>query len=316
MRTRLRPFLQPLRWLLSLALLGLVARLLWQHGSAWAERGIAIDGRWLALASAMLAFYYLLGCALWRRWLMALGHPLPYAVAFRVLYLANLAKYVPGGAWNYVDRTVRLGRYGVPAIAGSLATLIDVVCAVAAAQLVAALALAGSLWPGGGWVLALSLGAVLVGLHPRALNRVMAVAGGLLRRESPPVPYSYRFLLGMFLGYVASWLLLGAAFAVFAASLVPDAWPRVIELAGAFSLSWAVGTIAFVFPAGLGVREATLVGLLTPFLPAAWPPLLALAARLWFLVADVVFFGAALLIPEHVPPRRVPLPRGTSDDSR
>ncbi|HET8654996.1 MAG TPA: hypothetical protein VFL93_05745, partial [Longimicrobiaceae bacterium] len=53
---------------------------------------------------------------------------------------------------------------------------------------------------------------------------------------------------------------------------------------------------AVLAPGGLGVRESAMTLLLAPLLPAGVAAVLAIAARLWSVVSEVVLALCALLI--------------------
>jgi uncharacterized membrane protein YbhN (UPF0104 family) len=59
--------------------------------------------------------------------------------------------------------------------------------------------------------------------------------------------------------------------------------------AGAYTLAGVLGVLAFVFPSGLGVREAVIVGVLGLTIAPGTALTIAVAARLVAVVADLVF---------------------------
>lgn len=287
-----RPFAWA-RWVLSAVLLALVVGMLYQQWETTRAQALVIAWPWLGVAAIGLAAYYVLAAEAWRRWLALLGAPIAYRDAFRVLYLSNVAKYLPGGAWNYVDRALLLAPLGVdgPRATGSM--VLDLACQLASALLVGQLALVGGAAPGWG----LAVAAAIVGaMHPRVLNAALAAAAKLLKRPEPSVPYAYRAMLAQLALYTLNWAALAASFAALATALLPHALSarQLLALAGSFPMAWAVGTLALFVPAGLGVREASLVWLLHPVLPGAWPAVLAIVARLWLLVGEAAGFGLAL----------------------
>ena len=117
----------------------------------------------------------------------------------------------------------------------------------------------------------------------------------LTGRELPRLPFAYGFVLAMLACYTLNWLLLGSSFALLGQALSPAPLPldHLGLLVGAFAVAWNVSLFAFFFPAGLGVREAALLLLLGASFPAGWPAVLALVARLWFTVGELLAFAAA-----------------------
>lgn len=65
---------------------------------------------------------------------------------------------------------------------------------------------------------------------------------------------------------------------------------------GAYAASWLLGYVAFFAPAGIGVREATLAGFLSVYMPFSVAAVLVIALRIALLASEAVGFGLALLI--------------------
>jgi hypothetical protein len=272
--------------------------------AAWRAGGGGLDAGWLLASFAGLLASNLLYVACWRRWLAGLGHPLTYRDAFRVIHLANLAKYLPGVAWHFVGRVAMGARLGVPPEATAAAIGLEAVMHLATALLFGALALlaAGGL-PGApsGWI-ALAVVGALLACHPRVVGAALALAARLLRRPPVVVDFGWGFLAGAAALYLLNWLVAGAAFAAFgrACAAGPLEATQVAALAGGMPLAWALGALAVFAPAGLGVREAGLAAILAPafpLAPAAWPVGVALASRLWFMAGEALAFAAAWALP-------------------
>lgn len=70
--------------------------------------------------------------------------------------------------------------------------------------------------------------------------------------------------------------------------LSPWLWPGVV---GAFVLAWLLGLITPGAPAGVGVRELVLLGLLSPFVPQSTILLATVLGRLVTIGGDMLFFG-------------------------
>jgi hypothetical protein len=295
-----------LRWAIAIALLAWVARQLGSHlallpASAWRP-----DGGWLAASFLGLFGAIALGCECWRRWVVATGANLSYRAAFRVLYKANMAKYLPGVAWHFVGRVVLAGREGVPATSASLAVLMDTVGHLAGACvfIVLAATFTGAAPPLGAAAGLLVLG---VALHPRSLDTALGLVGKLAGRTLPRVAYGYGLVLAMVGLYVLDWCLVGAGFTALARALTPFDLKEAPAVAVALATAWCAGALAWFAPAGLGVREAALTTLLAQSLPASSAAIIALASRVWFISAEIVAFLLALTLgepaaPDHITP--------------
>ena len=63
-------------------------------------------------------------------------------------------------------------------------------------------------------------------------------------------------------------------------------------MVAAYAAAYAVGFLALLTPAGLGVREGVLVVALAPVLPAGPALVVALSSRLWMMLVELA--GAAI----------------------
>jgi hypothetical protein len=150
-----------------------------------------------------------------------------------------------------------------------------------------------------GTVIAVAL-AVLVPLavicaHPRVLTMLIRRMLTLLRRPPPDAPITWAGV-GSVLGWNAlGWVFLGAHIWLLAgADGTGGAGLR--ELAGcvgAMALGVTAGTVAFLSPSGLGVREATITAALLPYFPAGTALGMALVSRLILTVGEVLAAGVA-----------------------
>jgi uncharacterized membrane protein YbhN (UPF0104 family) len=219
-------------------------------------------------------------------------------------YLSQLTKYLPAGGVVQTASQLGLARtVGIPLKRSAVAFPVSVVgVAVACATLGSGLALDSDL---AGWVRLAALAGPLsiVLLHQRLMAKVLDLAHRLHHRipgsDQLPTQRDILALYGWALVAVAG---LSAAYAVLLSSLDAGASPFFVFCA--FALSWLVGFLVVPLPAGVGVREAVLVGLL-PGVGTA--PLLAasLALRLLSIGAELLSVaGNKWLLRRHT--RRVP----------
>jgi uncharacterized membrane protein YbhN (UPF0104 family) len=62
---------------------------------------------------------------------------------------------------------------------------------------------------------------------------------------------------------------------------------------GAFALSWCLGIMTFVVPAGAGVREVVMVAVLAPVLDGGAAIAVALCSRIVIIAGDLICAGMA-----------------------
>ncbi len=296
-RARRRPW----RSLLRLAVLGLFAAVIaLVLARRWNEvrpllGSLTVAGVGLAGAAVVAGiFATFLG---WRAVLTDLGSPLPVAGAMRVFFLGQLGKYVPGSVWPLLAQ-MELGRdYKVPRRSSGAAVVIFMLLVLGTGLLVAVLA-----WPLLGrdalqrywWALsALPVAAVL--LYPTVLNRVLATALRLARREPVPDPLSVPGVLRAVGWCLVSWVAYGVHIWVLARMLGAGGVGLLPRSTGAFAGAWCVGFLVVIAPAGGGAREAAMIVLLGTGVGTARATVIAVVSRLLFTVGDLGWGGAVAL---------------------
>jgi hypothetical protein len=271
--------------------IALVARTV---GRNWAEfRSLKIDlhprAGVLGLATLTVFFTYLWYIEAWRRLLAGWAQRIGFGDAARAWCLANLGRYVPGKIWSVTGLVVLAQRAGVrgSAAAASAVAFQALVLGTGVAVVAGATPQATSgLRLAAGLLVALaSLGVLVWGPTARWVGRLMNAAAPLEALPLAAVGLSGAL---MFLG----WLTYGFAFWLFVRGLLPDAHLSIATAAGAFTLSYILGTLALFAPGGIGVRELVLVSLLTPSLGSGGALAASLGSRVLLTVTEA---GAALI---------------------
>lgn len=208
--------------------------------------------------------------------------------AVRLFMIANLGRYLPGKVWQIAGLAVLARGRGVPAATATGAAVLGQGIALVAATLVGLGALLGG--PPEvrryGLVVATVLGlAVAVGLVPAVFRRV-AAAWFRLARQEPPVGLGSLHAVRWLVLFVLNWVLYAFSFWVLAASFGHAA--DLVPIASAFAAAYVLGYLMLFAPAGVGVREGFLVLFLTPWLGGAAAAVLAVVARIWSTLVELV----------------------------
>jgi glycosyltransferase 2 family protein len=292
----------------------LVALAVFLGALGWALRGVWGDAAPrlrdadlsdVGIALAILAAYYLVFVVGWLRILAAYGIRVSYTIALQAEMLSMLAKYVPGGVWTPAARVVALRRFGVRETPVVLATiLLEAGLSAIAGVLVFVV---GLMIVGGADAPLLPLGAFAVVvtflLYPPVFR---AVATRLLRpfgaADVPSLPT--RTALGLVAFYALTWPLGGAALFFLIRSVGGDpAVSSIPFLGGASAVGAIVAVLAVFAPSGLGVREASMYGLMLAVVSEG----VALGATVLNRLAITVVEAALLLVGVLFLRRRVRL---------
>jgi glycosyltransferase 2 family protein len=252
---------------------------------------------WLALSAlAFLAFYAAQAFA-W--WLLlrgfALRSPLPLATSTWAKSI--LARYLPGTVFMFVGRAWMCYAQGLSIERVSAAMVYEQALGVCSALVT--LAVFFPFWEYRPGITALGLLAIpaIVGLlHPRVFGPLADWLLRLLRRPALGVVLPFSRVVALLAFFSASWLLSGAGAWLLGRALVgleAEALPLVVA---AYALAYVAGMLAFIFPRGIGVREAVLTASLARQLPGGVALAWALFLRLWVTILELAFVGLAVWV--------------------
>jgi glycosyltransferase 2 family protein len=296
----LRRGLQAAVVLICLAYLGVNLR---NAGSQLGALQIDIGRLGAAWLLTTLAVY--LGGLGWWLTLRGLGQKALLAPSLRAHLLSNLAKYMPGFAWQLVGKAYLAQKMGLSRRAAGVGMALEI------AQLIlTGLALAAVLLPEElvrNWPVTAGLEVVtlrITGLVAFAVLPV-AAAGFLAWRWRDQAGVQLRPLVvgAATLVILLSWLLFGYAFWWIGTSLGPlpaaDLPLFIFTLAASFLLGLAI----VIVPGSLGVRESIMVFLLgSAHLPSALAVVIAGLSRVIVILSELagaLFFEAFLRIPGY-----------------
>ena len=240
---------------------------------AWAVRGSFhaaghdlrnADPVLFTLACVALAAYYLVFCIGWIRILAEWGIEISYPAALRAEMVSMLAKYVPGGVWTPAARVVAARRAGITDAALVTASiLLEAGLSAVAGVLVFVVSLA---WIDGvnapvAPIVAFGV-VVFVLVQPRVFR---PLAARVLRRfghpELPPV--RPRTIVELLVFYSGTWVVGGFALWLLLRSVGTHAdLESAVFLGGVAAVGAIVAVLAVFAPSGLGVREASMYGLI------------------------------------------------------
>ncbi len=88
-----------------------------------------------------------------------------------------------------------------------------------------------------------------------------------------------------------AWSFFGIANFLISASIFPTDPNLVIIFSSIFVLSWLVGYVSFIAPMGLGVREASAIYLLSPFLPVYMATAISIFTRIFLIISEIIFLA-------------------------
>jgi hypothetical protein len=300
----------PLRLLGGLLQLAAIAVALWfLVGTARGSWGTVELGELTpAWAPLLLASLIVVATSLYVVWWWHIslgwwGERLRYLDALRIFFVTNLARFIPGGVWQFaaVAAMVRPHRVSPVAATGAMIVLQVIQLATGLGLAVATVpAFLGSSAAAYQWwappVVALAGITLMAILLPRVIPFVGRAAGWITQRKLQwPSPGSHIF--GAYAaGMAGGWVAYGLAFWLFGRSLLGSAAPRLMVAAPAYLAGYIAGMLAFFVPSGLLVREAALVVALSGAVGGGRALALAVGARLWLLLLEALTAVSVLVV--------------------
>lgn len=255
----------------------------------------------LAVSVAVLMLGYVISALLWGVMVRDLGGPnLAAGTAFRVFFVANLGRYVPGKVWQIAGLALLARRYGVSGPLATGAAVLGQAFAVAGATVVGLAAFFSGTPELQRWgAVAAGVVVVVVALCavPAFLRRLVGLWFRLARRPVPegldPGPF---FGIRWVVLYTLNWVIYAGAFWLLVLSFdVPGGF---LLVGPAFAAAYVLGYLMIFAPAGIGVREGFLVAFLEPAMGVGAGTALAVVSRLWATVVEVV--PAAVVAATHL----------------
>ena len=254
------------------------------------------------LIGSLLLMQIVLYCqsAIWSLIIRFFDKRVTFNKAFRIAYLAQLGRYLPGKVWQLFGMIYLAGKEGIKKEQATLSFILSQFFTTPPGILVVILYLfainpAPQYQPYTelAWIGWLVVAGFLVvyfwpGLFKRLVNRLIR----LLRQPTVEFRLEKKLGLQVLLAYFVTWNLYGLAFYLFIKALLPEQELPLIEVVGAWTLAYLVGYWTVVLPAGIGAREAVLLLLLTPIFSSLGTPELAgvavVGARAWSIIGEII----------------------------
>lgn len=258
----------------------------------------------------------------WQLLVDELGKPIGVARGAQIFLVGQLGKYLPGSVWAYLLQ-IELGRRaGLARARIFTATLFSLAVAVVAALLAGSLVLPGFIrdyedlrnlvW----LYLLLPIGVVC--LHPRILERLVALGFKILRRPQRDHPVRARAVALSLVAAVASYGFFGLHLwlLVRGVSDVDGSASFLLVCIGTMAIAMISGLFFFLLPSGAGVREVIIVTALAPTIGAGEAIALAAVSRVLIVIADLLTAACAAGLGWWERRRYGPIPhdQGVDDD--
>lgn len=264
---------------------------------------------YLALAIIFHVITLVLHVKAWCLILTSLGHNVSMTQGFRISYIANLGRYIPGKFWQVFGMIYLLNKINVDKKTAVASWVFSYIYGILSAFLVGIIAmsmnqdiLSDVLEKYLGININISLLLLLIApvsliviLAPKIVVRFYNYIMDKMKRSKSKFSFNYRTAFQIYFTYFIAWIFYGAGFYFLTKGLLVENPLPLILAIGSMVLAYILGLLAFFSPGGIGVREIILQSLLISFLgPIASG--IVIAARAWSLIVEFIATGIALLI--------------------
>jgi uncharacterized membrane protein YbhN (UPF0104 family) len=297
---------------LQVIVIGLIfyflGRQLVEHWQQVTEYEWQINVYYLLAALVSVIFTFFVFSSVWRIIVLSLDKDVSYRKSFKIAYLANLGRYIPGKIWQMFGMIYLAKKEGVTEEEAVTSFGLSQIFAIPSG-LLSGLVFLG-LYPGvldeyskipflttGVIIVAAAIFVVslLVVFYPRlmesAFNRIIKI----IKRQPIRLRMNKSLAAAIYGGYFLAWSLYGFSFWLFVKGITVQA-TALLPMAGIFIIAYQIGYLFLLAPGGVGPREAMMTMLLAPFFGPGVPAAIAIAARLWLIVAETVSALIALKI--------------------
>ncbi|MGB9742278.1 MAG: lysylphosphatidylglycerol synthase domain-containing protein [candidate division WOR-3 bacterium] len=265
-------------------------------------------GRLILSYLILLVCHFPLGAYAWSLILAGLSEKLPFSRALAIITVTQLGKYAPGKVWFTLGRMSFARQDGVSEAKSLTSVVIETGFLLLAAIFlfaIAALLLPRTLVPKPVYYSFLLAPLTLTITYPPLLNRILKPLLKLFRQPVFEVKLSYPRLLLILAVFVLDWTVQGLGCFVLINSFYPLALTRLPVLLGGYSLSWILGFIVLIAPAGLGIREGIYTYILKLVMPETIAIISALITRIWMSTAELAMALICLpLLPRGIDKHR------------
>lgn len=249
----------------------------------------------LVAAFGFLQLCFLANVSVLRCAYSLLGKPIPLFTAYRVYFLSNLGRYIPGKVWQLLSMSLLAKGHGIAVRDSASVFVFNQVTAIAVGVLCVLLygVLLSPAYSRLGFLSVAYITPVFAALvFPNVavwgVNRILA----LLRRPLLAIRLPHRYVAGIAARFWLTFTLNGCGFLCLVLALGQPVHDPFFLIA-VYPLAYIAGYLALITPGGVGVRESVVVILLKSQYSSEVASLVALASLVWFVAAEMINAGIA-----------------------
>lgn len=280
--------------------LALLTLLIWRIYTDWPQ---VKQVEWKISADKFILFLLvslpipLVNAFSWHLITRSLGGKTSFKDNLTIWTLSNLARFLPGGFWQYPGRVYLSAQQGAGKIATTTAVFLEAIFNASIAAVVALVAIKYLHWPLNPALAevlfplsALGVTFILLLSFPKFLQAVLRVMFKVLRKpdnlsDIHPKPFFLAMIIGSILLQI---ILAGATLYLISSFAASSLSIGMFAFVGIFSAGWLLGYLTILAPAGLGVQEVSIAAFLSYYMPLPVAGLIAVAFRVTLIVSEML----------------------------
>ncbi|MGQ9677763.1 MAG: lysylphosphatidylglycerol synthase domain-containing protein [bacterium] len=240
--------------------------------------------------SILILIHFPLSALAWTLILIGLGERISSWRALAIITVTQLGKYAPGKVWFTIGRMSFAAHDRIPEAKTLTSVVIETGFLFLAAILLFSIALIflpRSLIPRGVYFSLFLIPLTLLFIYPPIFNRLLNLLLPLFKQNYFTLNLPYSRLLAIIFIYILDWFSQGVGCYALINSFYPLGIDKLPILLGGYSISWILGFIILIAPAGLGIREGIYTFILKLVMPQPIAIISALITRVWMSTGEV-----------------------------
>ncbi len=304
MRTIFKKIKPILQFVIIALVIFFIVKVLWENWQELTKFNWKINWWFLILALLFHAgSFSLLGFS-WNAILSEVcGMKLDTKKVWRIFFISQIIRYIPGKVWSFINLGIaNKEKLGLRKTYTLLAIFIEITLRMAIGALISVIVLFEIFHQYSFFyyiVLFLTtFAAVTVIFNQNFLNKFL---NWIFRKKGKNFISQTKFKLTTLMKlcgiFALHWLVFGIGlyFLIIALNINIS----IFKVVGIDILSWIVGYLSFLTPSGVGVREAVMIVLLTPYASIALATIISIFARLLFTMGELLNLGIVYLITKE-----------------
>ncbi|MEO0198631.1 MAG: lysylphosphatidylglycerol synthase domain-containing protein [candidate division WOR-3 bacterium] len=289
-------FLRTLQVVFVFLLLFYVVSPLWKSASAFKDTFMTLKPLSLVAGIIILSLVIICYPFLWKFILGSLGYGIKSRTAVISWIYSNIGKYMPGKVWQFIGRTA-LTKKVKPEIT-LFTVFLEVAISFSAAVMVFFLRFMvvknmPILW----FIYAAFLFLILLLVqHPKVVSFVLRIFAKLRKQEFcvSSMKLSIKNSVMLFFAYFVLWVFTGFSFWIMIQGSKINV--GLLDAVTTYPISWILGYLFLIAPAGLGVREGVLMSLLKGIYPETVASAYSVLTRIALVTSDFLLFFVIWLL--------------------